>query len=169
MSVLDPWEKRPTEEANLFNPAFVGSLIYEFVKTYERSKSEGVPLTYIPLALAISLHRPTRLRLPSRTVTSLYEWVQNNEDVLVGLHNRVTGLLPYVREAIQFSMYKRTLQMGQGHFLQLGDTKAHFPSNYLSEATPDVAEAIKRTQFLARWFVKSGSEPSILACWGVRP
>ena len=89
--------------------------------------------------------------------------------MLVGLHSRVTGLLPYLREGIQFSMYKRTLQMGQGHFLQLGDTKAHFPINYLNEATPDVAEVIKRTQFLARWFVKSGSEPSILACWGVRP
>ena len=169
MSSLDPWGKRPTEEANLFNPAFVGSLIYEFVKTYEKSKAEGVPLTYIPLALAISLHRPTRLRLPSRTVTSLYEWVQDNEDVLVGLHSRVTGLLPYIREAIQFSMNKKTLQMGQGHFLQLGDAKAHFPRNYLSEATTDVAEAIKQTQFLARWFVKSGSEPSILACWGIRP
>ena len=157
------------EEANLFNPPFVGSLIYEFVKTYEKSRSEGVPLTYIPLALAISLHRPTRVRLPSRTVTSLYEWVQDNEDVMVGLHKRVTGLLPYIREGIQFSMHKRTLRMGQGHFLRLGDTKAHFPSNYLSEATQDVAEAIKRTQFMARWFVKSGSEPSILACWGVKP
>ena len=165
MSILDPWEKRPMEEANLFNPAFVGSLIYEYVKTYEKSRSEGVPLTFIPLALAISLHRPTRLRLPNRTVTSLYEWVQDNQDVLVGLHDRVSGLLPYIREALQFSMHKRTLRMGKGHLLQLGDTKAHFPSNYLSEATAEVADSIKRTQFLARWFVKSGSEPSILVSW----
>ena len=113
MSVLDRWEKRPVEEANLFNPAFVGSLIYEFVRTFEKSRSEGVPLTYIPLSLALSLHKPTRVRLPSRTVTSLYEWVQDNEDVLVGLHKRVMGLLPYTREAIQFGMHKRTLRMGQ--------------------------------------------------------
>ena len=79
------------------------------------------------------------------------------------------GLLPYIREAIQFSMQKDTIRMGQGHFIQLGDARAHFPTKYLSEATPDVVEAIKRTQFVARWFLKSGSESSILTCWGVRP
>lgn len=169
MTALDAWEHRPTEEANLFNPAFVGSLIYEFIKAYQKSRFEGAPLTYVPIALAISLHRPTRARLPGRTVTSLYEWVQDNEDVLVGFHARVMGLLPYIREAIQFSMHKDTIRMGQGHFIQLGDAKAHFPTKYVNEATPDVAEAIKRTQFVARWFLKSGSESSILTCWGVRP
>ena len=54
MTALDAWEHRPTEEANLFNPAFVGSLIYEFIKAYQKSRSEGAPITYVPIALAIS-------------------------------------------------------------------------------------------------------------------
>ena len=169
MMPLDAWEWRPAEEANLFNPAFVGSLIYEFAKEFQRGKPHGVPLTYVPLALAIALHRPTRDRLPSSTVTSLYEWVQDNEDLLIGLHERVTGLLPYVREAIRFAMQQRTIQFGEGHFIQVGEATAHFPAPFLRDTTTEVSDAIKRSHFIARWFLKSGSEISILASWGVRP
>jgi len=169
VTTLDSWDGRPTEEANLFNPAFIGSLVYEFVKSFQKSRPDGVPLTFVPIALAISLHRPTRARLPGSTVTSLYEWVQNNEDVLVGFHDRVVGLLPYIREGIQFSMYKNSIWLGNGHYIQLGEVRAHFNSKFTRETSLDVSDAIKRTQFIGRWFVKSGSEASILACWGVRP
>ena len=109
MIPVNSWVHRPMEEANLFNPAFVGSLIYEFVKVYQKSKSEGAPLTYVPISLSLSLHRPSRARLPRSTVTSLYQWVQNNEDVLVDFHTRLMGLLPYVREAVQFSMKRQSM------------------------------------------------------------
>ncbi len=169
MAPLDSWDLRPAEEANLFNPAFVGSLIYEYAKEYQKSKVNGVPLTFIPIALSITLHRPTRNRLPHSTISSLYQWVQENEDLLIGFHERVTGLLPYVREAIQFAMQQRTIQFGAGHLIQVGEAKAHFPASFLRDTTTEVADAVKRLQFMARWFLKSGSEPSILACWGVRP
>ena len=169
MIPLESWELRPAEEANLFNPAFVGSLIYEFVKSFQNVKADGVPLTYVPIALAISLHRPTRERLPFSTVTSLYEWVQDNEELLIGFHERMPGLLPYIREAMQFALQQRTIQFGEGHFIQLGEVRAHFSAAFLRETSVDVSEAINRVQFIARWFLKSGSEATILACWGVKP
>lgn len=169
MTALEAWDQRPAEEANLFNPAFLGSLVYEFVKSFQKARPEGVPLTYLPLALAISLHRPTRVRLPSRTVTSLYEWVQDNEDILVGFHNRALGLLPYVRESLLFSIHNETIQFGGSHLVQLGRNKAHFTSAFMEHTTNDVVETVKRTQFLARWLLTSGSESSILSCWGIRP
>lgn len=169
MTALEAWEQRPVEEANLFNPAFLGSLIYEFSKAFQNGKHEGTPLTFIPVALAISLHRNTRIRLPSTTVTSLYEWVQNNEDVLIGLDARVKGLLPYIREALVFALHQEAMQFGEGHLLQLGEKKAHFPASFVRETTLEVSDTINKSKFIGRWFLKSGSESSILACWGVRP
>ena len=166
---LDFWKLRPEEETNLFNPAFIGSLIYELTKEFQKGKADGVPLTYVPIALGISLHRPTRERLPYSTITSLYKWVQDNEDLLIGFHERVTGLLPYIREAIRFAMQQQAIRFGEGHFVQIGEAKVHFPAPFLKSTTCEVSDVIKRTQFIARWFLNSGSEASILACWGMRP
>lgn len=169
MVSLESWELRPAEEANLFNPAFIGSLIYEFTKESQKQTPNGVPITFIPVSLAISLHRSTRERLPYSTVTSLYEWVQDNEDLLIGFHERVTGLLPYISEAIRFAIQHKGIQFGEGHFVQIDEEKIHFPASFLRDTTPEVNEVIKQTRFIARWFLKSGSESSILACWGVKP
>lgn len=166
---LEKWEKRLPEEANLFNPAFMGSLAYEFVKEFQKTKLEGAPLTYLPITLAVALHKPTRLRMPSSTITSMFEWVQENEDILIGLSDRVNGLLPYIREAITFSIKQNSLKFGEGHFLITDNHKAHFSAPFKREATQEVLEAIDKTKFVARWFLKSGSESSILACWGIKP
>jgi hypothetical protein len=169
MAVLDRWEQRPPEEAHLFNPAFLGSLVFEFTKEYEKSKPDGVPLTLIPIALTVALHRQTRLKLPSSTVSSLYGWMQENEATLIGFAERVSGLMPFLREALLFSLQHTTLRLGEGHLVLRGDQNAHFSAPFLRETTLEIKSAINQTKFMARWLAKSGSESSILACWGVRP
>ena len=169
MTRLNPWNLRPEEEANLFNPAFTGSLIYDFVKAFQHGKPAGAPLTYLPIALALSLHRSTRLRLPSSTLSLLHEWVQTNADLLIGMHGRIVGLLPYFREAMQFSLRQETLRFGVGHCVQVGERRAHFPAAFLRETTPEVLDTIRQAKFLARWLLKSGSESSVLALFGLRP
>ena len=36
MAKLDDWSRRPVEEANLFNPPFICSLICEFLKDFAK-------------------------------------------------------------------------------------------------------------------------------------
>jgi len=167
--MLEVWNKRPPEEANLFNPAFLGSLLHELSKEFSKQKGSGLPLTYAALGLSVVLHGPTRDRLPYSTVTSLYEWLQDNEDVLIGLAARVRGVHPYLKEALRFGFRKNTLVMSDGHSLNIGDGKAHFPAGFLRDTTSETREIIDRNKFLARWFAKSGSEASIIAAWGLRP
>lgn len=169
MTVLKHWKKRPPEEANLFNPAFVGALIYEFTKPYEKQHADGAPITFLPLALAVVLHKPTRLRLPGSTVSSLFEWIQKNEDVLIGLAQRARGLTPYVQESLSFLLSSNRLVIKDGHNIGLGSAKANFTPSFLENATPEVREIVSKTQFFSRWLAKSGSETTILASWGVRP
>ena len=166
--MLKPWQHRPPEEANLFNPAFVGSLIYEFSKEHKKHKYKAAPLEFIPLFLAIVLHAPTRHRLPYSTVTSMYEWLQENEDIKIGFSDRSIGILPYAKEALRFGVSKNTLFMGEGHGIDVGNVKAHFPALFVQETSPETKEIIDRTKFLARWFAKSGSEASIIGAWGIR-
>lgn len=168
MKMLKSWQSRPPEEANLFNPAFLGSLIYEFAKEHKKHKSEPAPMEFISLFLAIVLHAQTRRRLPHSTVTSLYEWLQDNEDSKIGFVQRIIGVLPYAKEALRFGISKDTLVLGIGHGIDLGSVKAHFTASFLRDTSLETKEIIDRTKFIARWFAKSGSEASIMGAWGIR-
>ena len=101
-------------------------------------------------------------------MTSLYEWIQGNEDLLIGFSNRVKWLRPYWQEAIRFGLMRHTLNLAEGHLLFVGDTKAHFPAKFILETSSETKEIIERTKFLARWFAKSGSESTIIAAWGIK-
>lgn len=169
MMTLDPWSHRPSEEAYLFNPAFLGSLMFEFVKAFQRERSMGAPITFLPVALALTLHCESRSRLPSSTVSSLYQWVQDNEDLLVGFDKRIVGLMPYLKEALRFSLKQGSLNFSEGHHVVTGNTRAHFTASFKRDATQEVEQTIDKAKFISRWFLKSGSESSILSCWGVRP
>lgn len=163
------WLDRPREEAFLFNPAFVSSLICDFVRSYEKAKGTACPMTLAFLAPALSLHRQSRQRLPSSTVTALYEWIQQNEDILVDLSRRVRVLMPLLREGTMFAFHQEVLRFEQGHNLTTGSKKGHFTPKFLTGVSKDMNDVISSTRFLARWFAKSGSEASILSSWGVRP
>ena len=166
--MLKNWSNRPPEEANLFNPAFLGSLIFEFSKEHKKHKIIATPIEYIPIFLTIVLHSPTRQRLPYSTVTSLYEWLQDNEDSKIGFAQRVIGIMPYAKEALRFGIVKDTLAMDLVHGIDIGDAKAHFSASFIKDTSPETKDIVDRTKFLARWFAKSGSEASIIAAWGIK-
>lgn len=166
---LERWEDRPIEEANLFNPAFLCALIYEFLKDYTKAQAEGAPLTIIVIAIATSLHRESRERLPNRTVTPLYAWLQDNEDLLIGFPKRAKNIAPYLKEAVMFGVATEALAFGVGHNLQLGPNKTVFPKAFIYNATNEVKSIVERTKFVGRWLSNSGSEMTVAAAWGVKP
>ena len=169
MARLDPWERRPTEEANLFNPAFLCALVYEFLKEFTKTNTNVAPITITVIALSTSLHRASRERLPHSTISPLYSWLQVNEDLLIDFATRSKNISPYAKEAILFGVASKAIQLGEGHCLFPGTAKANFPKSFLDETTAETKAIVDRIKFLARWFSKSGSEISILAAWGVKP
>jgi hypothetical protein len=169
MVSLEKWDDRPVEEANLFNPPFLCSLTHEFLKDYMKTQANGAPLTVLAIALTATLHRASRDRLPNRTVTPLYAWLQSNEDLLIGFAERAKNIVPYVKEAILFGMATNTLKAGRGHNLLVGETKATFPKSFINTTTTEMKAIIDRTKFMGRWLSNSGSEISVAAAWGVKP
>jgi len=156
------------EEAFLFNPAFLGSITYEFVKTYSKERT-ATPVTLVAVGLSAALHKNTRSRLPYSTVSSLYGWLQGNEDLLVGFAGRTAGLVPYVKRGLIFALNCEVLDLSGAHSVAPGKLKANFPAGFLQDSTYETRDIVDRVKFLARWFAKSGSESTIMAAWGVKP
>jgi hypothetical protein len=169
MRLLEQWAHRPSEEANLFGPSFLCALIYEFVKNFVSNEKEGATLFMTTIALTTSLHRSSRERLPYSTVTSLYAWVQENEDLLVGFAHRSMNVGPYIKEGVLFGLATKVLVADDASILGLGAQRAAFPKAFVDDTTPETRSIIERTRFMGRWFAKSGTQTSIAAALGVRP
>lgn len=169
MATLEKWHDRPIEEANLFNPAFLCALLHEFLKDYAKTQAGGAPMTVVTIAMTATLHRASRERLPNRTVTPLYAWLQDNEDLLIGFASRAKNIVPYVKEGILFGLATETLAVGSGHNLMPGVKKATFPKPFIDTTTAEMKSIIDRAKFMGRWLSNSGSEISVSAAWGVKP
>ena len=168
MTALMLWEERVQEEAHLFNPAFCSLLTYEFIKSFTKAAEQ--PSVYLPLvfcALPVSLHFETRQKLPTKTATSLYTWLQRHPDVLVGFAIRAQNIAPYIKEGISFGCARNTLVFDEYGLLALGLKRAGFTPRFLKKVTPEFRDIVMRTQFLGRWFAGAGATSTILASWRI--
>ena len=166
---LVTWRMRTPQEAHLFNPAFCGALTFEFVKEFQRAKSQSVPYALPFCALPVSLHPKTRQSLPKTTLTSLYSWIEEHEPALVGLGERTRNLSPLVKEGLRFAMDRDVIELNSNGDLVIGSKRASFTSSIMTALTPDAKECVRATQMLGRWFAKAGSPSTILSAWGFRP
>lgn len=103
--MMPPWNDRPTEVANLYNPAFFGVLLRKAIERYTEEAKAGMPFELLFLVPPFCLHPATANRLPrSPSATPLHVWLQRekNRDVLVSFAQRATAIVPFVREALLF-------------------------------------------------------------------
>ena len=167
--ILNPWRERwASEEANHFNPAYCGVLIYEFVRAYERAKKEPGSFALLFCALPIALHPATRNRLPTSIATGLFPWLESNPDVRVGFADRAYNLTPYVREAIRYAAARDAICFDDGGVVTTGRKRASFTQTALDETTTDVRDTVDAVRKVARWFSAAGDTSTILAAWGIR-
>lgn len=166
---LHPWHERwASEEANHFNPAFCGVLIYEFIRAYRNARREPPTFVLVFCALPISLHPATRNRLPKSTATGLFTWLQNNRDVRVGFSDRARNLTPYVLEAFRYAAARGAVSFSEGGTVITGPKRASFSQTALADSTTDVRDTVEAIRKVARWFAAAGDTATILAAWGIR-
>lgn len=166
---LPPWhERRTLGEANHFNPAYCGVLVYEFVRSYERAQRGPPSFALLFCALPVVLHPATRDRLPSSTATRLFTWLENNRDVRVGFSDRACSLCPYIREALHYASARQAISFRDGGVITTGPKKASFTPAALNEVTTDIRDTVKAIRLIGRWFAITGDTPTILAAWGIR-
>jgi hypothetical protein len=164
---VSSWSDQSPEEARLFNPGFVGLLVWSTATGYTEAAGEGLPFELAFIAMPVSLHRPTRQALPRTPRTSLAAWLEENTSFRVAFADRAKGLAPFVREGILFASTHNLVAFGED-----GKLRSSPPRNlalYLREATEEVRDCVKRAEFVGRWFGAAGMPVTVMALWGVAP
>jgi hypothetical protein len=95
-----PWEQRPFEVANLFNPAFCALVLRQTVQAYQKATHQGMDYSMLFLILPIVLHKATRELLPSGVVSKFHVWIQRHHHLRVGFADRMQNMVPITREAL---------------------------------------------------------------------
>jgi len=168
---MGPWDDRPTEVANLLNPAFAGALLRLSLDGYAREARAGLPFELAFLVLPICLHAGTTSRLPvSPSTTPIHAWLQRdaNRDVLVTFPDRLRSLVPFTREAILFAAQRGVISVDDAGRLGAGPNRLRGITAYRISGQ-EVREAARRAEFTGRWFALSGTTSTIYTLFGVRP
>lgn len=169
--MMPPWNERPTEVANLLNPAFVGALLRKAVEGYTEESSDGMPFEMLFLVLPFCLHPATATRLPARAAsTPLHAWLQRDEnrDVLVTFPDRASALVPFVREALLFAAERGVLAVGDDGRLRAGANALRGITTYRTSGD-EVRDALRLSEFVGRWFALAGTTATVFTLLGVRP
>lgn len=166
-----PWNERPVEVANLFNPAYLGTVLRKAIEGYVGHVAEGMPYEVAFLVPAFALHPNTARRLPLRPgSTPLHMWLQRDEnrDVLVALSDRITALVPFVREALIFSAQRHVIVFTDEGRLKPGEQALANVSPF-RRTSDEINESLRLGELVGRWFALAGSTGTIYTLLGVRP
>jgi hypothetical protein len=163
---VQPWERRPVEIANLFNPAFCSVLLQNAIKGFQQENIQGMPYPLLVLVLPLVLHGATRRALPSTTKTKLHVWLQRQPEVLVGFAEHTRDLGPYTKEALAFGVQTEIINIcDDGTFVWVPrKLRAISWSDHLE---PRVCH--KKAAFVGRWLAQAGEVSTIYTMWGIRP
>ena len=98
------WNQRPFEIRNLFNPAFCGLVLFRALHGYEEQDTRGMPFSLSLLVLPLCLHKDSREVIARSPRSYLLKTTEKNQQVMVGLADRVTQMLPYTFEGFGLLM-----------------------------------------------------------------
>jgi hypothetical protein len=101
---MKPWNQRPREVRNLFNPAFCGLVLARGVEGFTETANLPMPFSLTLLILPLCLHKRTRDQLKEANRSYLSNILQDHPEIRVDLAQRTRGLLPYTMEAFGYLM-----------------------------------------------------------------
>lgn len=162
------WEERPTEVANLLNPAFTGAALRLAVSGYQKEASKGMPFELAFLVFPFALHGATRSRLPRAVSTLMHKWLQENRDFLVDFAERTNALVPFTREAIVFDCQRNILSIDDQGVILPGEGKLKKIADF-KKTSDEIKDVFGRAEFVGRWLALSGTAVTIYTLLGVRP
>lgn len=164
--MLPTWEQRSIITANLLNPAFCGEIIRLATSSYE--KKAGKPLAF-PLSfliLPLVLHKKTRDTLPKTIATKLHDWLSSNDELKIGMAERIKYLVPYTRETILFLLFHEVLSLDNAGQLTVTSTsKVQYPDSL----TEEIHEILKKSQSIGRWMAVFPRESMVYTMFGIQP
>lgn len=164
MNELKSWSRRPTDVANLFNPAFLAALINRVAVGYSANISKGLPFSLAFVAIPLVLHLPSANALPRTARTNFHGWLLENPQALIGFAERAQAMVPLIREAISYGVNNSMLTLDE---LCLAPSlerefKKWEKSDYNRKFSRD-------SQLLGKLLSQVSDVATIFALFGIRP
>ncbi len=159
------WESRPTEVANLFNPAFCGEIIRICVKSYTRESNKPFPYLLVFLILPILLYNDVRQTMKG-SYSYLNNWLQKNIEVRINFAQRTRALVPITQESIAFLLQLGLLNLNQDGDLEASKFRKHSTK---SQNEFPISDFYEKSDLLGKWFARVGDIRSIYIMWGIQP
>lgn len=156
------------EEINLYNPAYVGAILYQSIREYEAMNSSGFHcgLTYIVVPMSIS-PRYSKI-LPQTVATPISGWVAEHEGELIGFANTVSSYADSVNSAIAFLLEHEVVLMDDGGRYFLSRIALPKKPSYVFN-NKNFKNSFLAAGLLGRWFSGASNVESIYAQLGIRP
>ncbi|WP_447985730.1 three component ABC system middle component [Nitrospira sp. Nam74] len=162
---MKPWDQRPFEIRNLFNPAFCGLVLFRAMQGYEEEDLRGMPFSLCLLILPLCLHKDSRETLAGSTRTYLLKITESNPQVQVGFAERATAMLPYAFEGLGLLMERKCISLGDNGRLRAVPNKVR-----KSVVGTDETKSCQRVaRFLGKEFARIADRVTVYTTFGVRP
>lgn len=156
------------EEINLYNPAYVGVVLYQAIREYQAKRGSGFHCGLIYIAGPMSLSPRYSRILPTTVATPIAGWASEHEGELIGFAGVVSAYADIVNSAIVFLLeHEAVLLDDEGRYF-LSDTTLPQKPNYVIK---DVRfkESFLAAGLLGRWFAEASTVESVYAQLGIRP
>jgi hypothetical protein len=159
------WSTRPVEEATLFNPGFVATVLASAASSHvDTGGGRGMPWTLLFLVPAFVLYEDTRQMLPRTTNARFVNWITANTASRTRIPLRARSLGPVVRGGARFGLRAGALQFDGASVASLVDV------GRLRSTTEGEAEAcVTAAAFVGRWWSKRTDPSAVYALFGISP
>ena len=167
---MKSWKKRPSEVANLINPAFCTVILQNAIKGYQSKLKEGMPFPLIFVVLPIVLHPKTRVILPKNTTKKFYSWLNEYPEINIRFANRARSLVPYTKESIAFGIKQQIFDVSdRGNLVLVKKNKLLKNPKKIWLKDSEVYQCYLKANFLGKWFTTINDVSNIFVALGIRP
>ncbi|KGK59383.1 hypothetical protein NC00_03105 [Xanthomonas cannabis pv. phaseoli] len=164
---MKPWDQRPFEVRNLFNPAFCGLVLFRALQGYEEDDARGMPYSLTLLVLPLCLHRESRETLAAGSRGYLLRVAEKNPQVQVGFVQRATAMLPYALEGFGLLMERGCITIGDDGRIQTIPKTARKTVN--TNGTAETISCQRVARFVGKEFARIADRATVYTTFGIRP
>jgi hypothetical protein len=162
---MKPWDQRPFEIRNLFNPAFCGLILFRALQGYEEENADGMPFSLTLLVLPLCLQKDSRQVIADSPRSYLLKTVEKHPQLLVGFADRARTLMPFAFEAFG-------LLMERGCFIVSSDGRLRTLPGQVRKIVTGTSESIscqRVARFVGKEFALIADRVTVYTTFGVRP
>jgi hypothetical protein len=129
------------------NPAFGSLILLSFCEGYKKEAKENVPFSLLLLPLPIILSGDLDSSFKNtNTKTGFYSWIKSNPTLLVGLNDRITESMDFIKPSIEYGLARKVLELqSDGSVCPRSDNVG----NYLKES--EIINYFNRSERLGVW------------------